>query len=296
LNQYDKQYNDLVKEIIDNGYTDEGTEVRGRWESDDSPAYSKSVLSYQLKFDNTELPILTTKHVAWQSAIKELLWIWQKKSNRVQDLRDMGVNIWNQWERKDGSIGKAYGYVLGRKFRRKWVTSKRKLLNNRFWNIKVLKKYDQVDYLLHELKNNPSSKRHVTELWIPSLLDKMALTPCIHLTQWHVKEGKLHLEVRGRSNDVALGQPFNVFQYNVLQRIFAQVLGYELGEYTFTLGDGHIYSRHEQDLLNQIQEESRSLPELWINPDVKDFYDFTIDDFKLIDYDHGGRRKYEVVV
>ncbi len=133
-------------------------------------------------------------------------------------------------------------------------------------------------------------------LWNPDDLDGMALTPCVYETQWYVKEGKLSLEVRARSNDMALGNPFNVFQYNVLQRMIAQVLGYELGEYIFNIGDCHIYTRHIDNLNIQMKREQYEAPKLWINPDIKNFYDFTIDDFKLIDYKHGDKLTFEVAV
>ncbi|MCY8230049.1 thymidylate synthase, partial [Bacillus spizizenii] len=214
MTQFDKQYNSIIKDIMNNGISDEEFNVRTKWDSDGTPAHTLSVISKQMRFDNSEVPILTTKKVAWKTAIKELLWIWQLKSNDVTELNKMGVHIWDQWKQEDGTIGHAYGFQLGKKNRN---------LNG--------EKVDQVDYLLHQLKNNPSSRRHITMLWNPDELDSMALTPCVYETQWYVKQGKLHLEVRARSNDMALGNPFNVFQYNVLQRMIAQVTGYELGEY-----------------------------------------------------------------
>ncbi|MEC5220034.1 thymidylate synthase [Bacillus atrophaeus] len=279
MTQFDKQYNTIINDIINNGVSDEEFNVRTKWDADGTPAHTLSVISKQMRFDNSELPILTTKKVAWKTAIKELLWIWQLKSNNVNELNKMGVRIWDQWKREDGTIGKAYGYQLSKKNR---------MLNG--------EKVDQVDYLLHQLKNNPSSRRHITMLWNPDELDSMALTPCVYETQWYVKQGKLHLEVRARSNDMALGNPFNVFQYNILQRMIAQVTGYELGEYIFNIGDCHVYTRHIDNLKIQMEREQFEAPELWINPEVKDFYDFTIDDFKLIDYKHGDKLSFEVAV
>lgn len=277
----DIKYKNLIKKISSKGVWDKGTNVRTVWDSDGTPAYTKSIIGETLRFDNSEVPILTTKRVAWQSAIKELLWIWQQKSNVVQDLRDVGVNIWNQWELRDGTIGKAYGAQLRKKNRVHPET-----------NLYI----DQVDYLLHQLKNNPSSRRHITTLWNPDDLDDMSLTPCVYMTHWHVTGNKLHLEVFCRSNDIALGNPLNVFQYNVLQRMVAQVLGYELGEYIYHIGDCHYYERHENSLLEQVDRESYEAPKLWINPEIDNFYDFTIDDFKLIDYKHGDFINFEVAV
>ncbi|QHM16501.1 Thymidylate synthase 1 [Bacillus subtilis] len=279
MSQFDKQYNSIINDIINNGISDEEFYVRTKWDSDGTPAHTLCVISKQMRFDNSEVPILTTKKVAWKTAIKELLWIWQMRSNDVNDLNKMGVHIWDQWKQEDGTIGNAYGFQLSKKNRN---------LNG--------EKVDQVDYLLHQLKNNPSSRRHITMLWNPDELDSMALTPCVYETQWYVKQGKLHLEVRARSNDMALGNPFNVFQYNVLQRMIAQVTGYELGEYIFNIGDCHVYTRHIDNLKIQMERQQFEAPELWINPNVKDFYDFTIDDFKLINYKHGDKLLFEVAV
>ncbi|MER2006525.1 MAG: thymidylate synthase [Psychrobacillus sp.] len=298
MNHADRQYKFLVDTIHRVGTWDKYQNVRTKW-ADGTPAYTKSWMGLKMTFDNSEVPIITTKHVAWKTAIKELLWIWQMKSNRVQDLRDMGVNIWNEWELKDGTIGKAYGYQLGKKNRRYDIDK----TNLEALNVKLPVQInngkfilDQVDYLIQELINNPSSRRHITTLWNPDDLDDMSLTPCVYETQWHVKDGRLHLEVGCRSNDIALGNPFNVFQYNVLQRMIAQVVGLKLGNYNYRIGDVHYYERHEDALLEQVNRESFEAPTLWINPEVKNFYDFTIDDFKLINYQHGEKTNYEVAI
>lgn len=290
MNQADVQYGKIVKEIIENGYNDFDEKVRTVW-LDGTPAHTLSSIGHSMRFDNTQVPILTTKKVAWLTAIKELLWIWQMKSNVVPVLRAMGVNIWNQWEQDDRTIGKAYGYQLGKKNRNIIEKTYSEDAVSIIWS-----KVDQVDYLLYQLKNNPASRRHITTLWNPDELDEMSLTPCVYETQWHVKNNKLHTEVRCRSNDMALGNPFNVFQYNVLQRMIAQVLGYELGEYIYHIGDAHVYTRHIEGLQEQINRESFEAPTLWINPEVTNFYDFTIDDFKLIDYQHGDKISFEVAI
>lgn len=217
----------------------------------------------------------------WKSSLIELLWIWQKKSNVVQDLRDMGSKIWDEWEREDGTIGKAYGYQLSKKNQIHPET-----------NLYI----DQVDYLLYQLKNNPFSRRHYVTLWNPDDISDMALTPCVHSTMWQVRHGKLCLEVFCRSNDMALGNPFNITQYNILQRMIAQVTGLELGEYIYNISNAHIYDRHIDDITEQVEREVYDLPEIWINPEIKDFYDFTIDDIKLINYKHGKAIGYEVAI
>lgn len=290
----DEQYNKMIEDIIEHGYTDEGESVRTVWDSDGTPAHTKSLIGRHFHFDNNEVPILTSKRVAWKTAIRELLWIWQQKSNNVKDLQAAGVQIWNQWEQPDGTIGKAYGYQLGKEIR----TSTKRVIEGLSdeGECTVVVYQDQVDYLLDQLKNNPSSRRHITTLWDADDLSEMALTPCVWSTQWFVKGGKLHLKVISRSGDMALGVPFNVFQYNVLQRMIAQVTGYEVGDYFFEIGDAHIYTRHFEGLKEQIKREPFDAPTLWINPEVKNFYDFTIDDFKLIDYKHGKKIAYEVAV
>lgn len=305
MSQADLYYKEIIENVVKHGYFNEYENVRAKWK-DGSPAYTKSSIGYSLRFDNSEVPILTTKKVAWVTAIKELLWIWKMQSNKVKDLRNMGVKIWNEWELPDGTIGKAYGYQLGKRNRKvKIDNTLKQMIKNGQLSIKKLTllnkifgyvKLNQVDYLLYQLKTNPSSRRHITMLWNPDDLDDMSLTPCVYETQWHVKDYKLHLEVRCRSNDLGLGHPFNVFQYNVLQRMIAQVLGYEVGEYIYHIGDAHIYSRHYKPLLEQIDRETYDAPILWINPEIKSFYDFTIDDFKLIDYKHGEKVDLEVAI
>lgn len=289
MSQADIQYKGIIETILAKGYSDENEKVRTVWD-DGTPAHTVSSIGKSMRFDNSEVPILTSKKVAWKWAIKELLWIWQMKSNVVQDLRDMGVDIWDEWELPDGTIGKAYGYQLAKKNRQILVPIHHSV------NGCKLEMVDQVDYLLNQLETNPASRRHITTLWNPDDLDNMALTPCVYETQWHVKDNKLHLEVRCRSNDMGLGNPFNVFQYNVLQRMIAQVTGYELGEYIFHIGDSHVYDRHIEPIKEQMKRETYEAPTLWINPEVKNFYDFTIDDFKLINYKHGEPVNLDVAI
>ena len=302
MGQADKYYNAIVEEVLMNGVWDKGMNVRTKWK-DGTPAYSKSVIGRSLRFDNSELPILTSKEVKWEAAIKEApIWIWQKKSNVVQDLRDMGVKIWNEWELDDGTIGKAYGYQLGKRIYKYPVEKVDFSLLDPQYGYEFIHSsveyiyLDQVDYLIQELKNNPASRRHITMLWSWDDIQDMSLTPCVYETQWHVKEGKLFLEARARSNDLGLGHPFNVFQYNVLQRMIAQILNLELGEYIFHIGDAHIYERHIDVLTEQLTAETYEAPTLWINPEVKSFYDFTIDDFKLENYQCGKFRPMEIAI
>lgn len=293
MSKFDMIYNDIIQDIIDNGTWDKDQNVRTKW-ADGTTAYTKSIINKQIKLDNSEVPILTTKKVAWKTAIKELLWIWQMKDNNVDNLNKMGVHIWDEWKQEDNTIGRAYGYQLGKKCRRDDIEFRGGIGNPILQKIPI--KIDQVDYLLMQLKHDPSSRRHITSLWNIDDLDDMALQPCVWNTHWQVSEGKLHLTVGIRSNDVALGNPFNVFQYYVLQRMIAQVIGYELGSLTFNVDNIHAYERHIEPLQEQLQRIQYNAPELWINPSITNFYAFTIDDFKLIDYKHGDKLPMEVAL
>ena len=246
-----------------------------------------------MKFDNKEVPILTQKRVAWKTAIKEILAFWKDKEYRFDYFHKHNIHIWDEWEIKDGkwkgTIGPSYGYQMGK------LVRKGELLDI-VHGEPTYKMLDQVDYLLDQLKKNPSSRRHITSLWNIHDLDEMALNPCVWNTQWLVKEGSLHLIVGVRSNDMGLGNPFNVLQYYVLQRMIAQVTGYEIGTLTFNINDAHIYERHIEPLEKQISLPSYPAPILRINPEIKNFYDFTIDDFDLVGYEHGPTISMEVAI
>lgn len=300
MSQADIVYSKICKEILDNGIWDKGTEVRTRWESDGTPAYSKAIRKATMFFDNSEVPILTSKKVGVQTPIKEgLKWIWQDKSNDVEALNKMGVHIWDNWRRLDNSIGKAYGYQLGKKTKKVyWNQALETMLVNGYLSgceefvDHVL--LDQVDYLLYQLKVNPSSRRHITMLWNWDDIDDMALTPCVYETQWILQENKLHLVVGIRSNDMALGNPYNIYQYSIIQRCIAQVTGYELGTIEFEIKIPHIYERHIEGIQHQLTLPTYEAPTLWINPEIKSFYDFKIEDIRIENYQCGPSIFYEV--
>jgi len=285
MSKADEIFNNVVLDILRFGeFEDDPSSVRGRYD-DGTPALSKSLLNVQLRYDDpSEAPIPTTKKFGALTAINEMRWIWQLKSNRLEDLRAMGIKIWDNWEIKygewAGTIGPAYGYVLGQK--------------DRYLNGRMI---DQVDYLIHMLTYNPGSRRIKTTLWDVKLLDQMALEPCVWSTQWIKKGGRVHLTVDVRSNDICVGNPFNVFQYHVLQRMICQVTGNEPGSLVFNITDAHIYDRHIDVVKQQIEEQTYDAPELWINPEVKNFYEFTSDDFKIINRPNNVKRyDYEVVI
>jgi thymidylate synthase len=297
MSKADVIYKDLVVDIIDNGIWDKDQNVRTKW-ADGSPAYTKSVICKQIQFDNSEVPILTTKKVAWKTAIHELLWFYVKRTSDVSYLRENNVKIWEEWTREGNTIGKAYGYQLGKEFvnKKPMRVNNMEIISINDMKIDSWQMTNQVHNLIYELKNNPASRRHVISLWNIDDLHDMALYPCVWHNQWLVKENKLHLIVGIRSNDLALGNPFNIFQYYVLQRMIAQVTGYELGTLTFNINDLHIYERHVNPLLEHIDRKQFKAPELWINPEVRDFDDFTINDFRLINYKHGEAVPMEVAI
>lgn len=296
MSNYDIQYNNLVNKIIDDGIWDDDQEVRPKW-ADGTSAFTKSVISHQLTFDNKEVPILTTKRVAWKTAIHELLWFYVHRTSDVSYLRENNVKIWEEWTREDGTIGKAYGYQLGKPMQKgiKYLDFEDEEEHMYLRQVKDYGEYeDQVQKLIRELKDNPASRRHIISLWNIDDAWDMALQPCVWHCHFIVKQGKLHLIVGIRSNDVALGQPLNVFQYHVLQRMVAQVTGYELGTLTFNINDVHIYERHLEAIEEQVSLEPYGAPTLWINPEIKNFDDFTIDDFQLMNYNYHPSVSYEV--
>jgi thymidylate synthase len=211
--------------------------------------------------------------VAWKTAIKEMLRFYVERSNNVQ-----GLKIWDEWMREDGTIGKAYGYQLGKKI----IVGHEAIDSYDGFPMKLPIMSNQVHKLIDGLKNDPASRRHIISLWNIDDLWDMALYPCVWHSQWLVKEGTLHGIVGIRSNDMALGNPFNVFQYYVLQRMLAQVTGYKTGSLTFNINDAHIYERHVEPLKEQIFFEPFQAPKLWINPQVTNFDDFTVNDFVLV--------------
>ncbi|MED1125450.1 thymidylate synthase [Bacillus atrophaeus] len=299
----DVVYKDLINKVDREGKWDRGCNVRPKWK-DGTPAYTKSIINAQMKFDNSkEIPLLTQKRVPCFDPVKEILWIWRDKSNEVDRLRQMGCTVWDEWEREDGTIGRAYGWQLGNKYRKVKIDNilDQMMDDQEVSGFKIspeiTEEYvllDQVDYLLYVLKSNPNSRRIKTTLWCVEDLDDMALEPCVYETHWQLWDGKINLTVNVRSNDLGLGNPYNIYQYSILHRLIAQVTGHEVGEICFNIDNAHIYDRHMDHLKNQIRKPMHRAPKVWINPNVKSFYDFTIDDIKVLDYEHEKGFKLEV--
>lgn len=266
----DKIFVDMCRDIIDNGYSSVGEKVRPKWE-DGTPAHTIKRFGVVSRYDlSKEFPIITLRPTALKSAIDEILWIWQKKSNNVNELKS---RIWDSWADENGSIGKAYGYQLGRKY------------NFPEGNM------DQVDWILHQLKNSPASRRMVTNIFVHDDLKEMGLQPCAYSMTFNVSGKKLNAILNQRSQDVLVANNWNVAQYAILVHMFAQVSGLEAGEFVHVIADAHIYDRHIPLVEELITREQYTAPKLWINPEVKDFYKFTVDDFKLIDYKAGEQIK-----
>lgn len=315
----DTQYNTIIRKVLDNGVLDNPENVRTVY-ADGEKAPTKAIINQQIKFDNgTQSPILKTKRVPLKDPIKELFWIWQKMSNKVFDLQQMGCHVWDEWELSDGTVGRSYGWQLRNKRHR--IIADRvflEMVRNGELSAKADEEYsdeefedavayveeyieyvelNQVDWLLYMLKKNPHSRRIKTTLWCIEDLDAMALQPCVYETHWQLFDGKLCLTVNIRSNDLALGNPYNVYQYAILHRMIAQVTGHEVGEICFNIDNAHIYDRHLELIEQQIEGEiSEEEPTIWINPEVKSFYDFTVDDIKVENYNHNGSFSYEIAI
>ena len=277
MTQADKNFKETCKKILKEGYSSEGTGVRTRWE-DGTEANYISIVGVQNVYDvKKEFPMITLRNNSQtvKKAIDEILWIWQKKSNKVKELNS---HIWDQWAGKDGTIGKAYGYQLAKKYE--------------FKTKEGLKKMDQVDYVLYLIKNDPASRRIITNIFNHEDLKEMNLEPCAYGTQWLVKEGKLHLILNQRSQDMLAANGWNTMQYAALLCMFAQVSGLEVGTLTHNIGDCHIYDRHIPLIQKLIDADSiECKPKLIINNKTKDFYKFKIEDFKIENYDYNKEIK-----
>ena len=266
----DDLFINMCKDIIDNGYSTEGEKVRPKWE-DGTYAYTIKRFGVVNRYDlSKEFPAITLRKTYVKSAIDELLWIWQKKSNNVHDLKS---HIWDSWADENGSIGKAYGYQLGVKHKYKEGMM------------------DQVDRLIYDLKNNPYSRRMLTNIYVHQDLSEMNLYPCAYSMTFNVTGDRLNAILNQRSQDVLAANNWNVVQYAVLVHMLAQVTGFKPGELVHVIADAHIYDRHIPIVKELITRPTHPAPKFYMNPDVKDFYDFTLDDFRIEDYERGPQIK-----
>ena len=262
-----KQYHDLLKYVLEHG----------NQKGDRTGTGTLSVFGYQMRFDLSEgFPMVTTKKLHLKSIVHELLWFLKGDTN-VAYLQENGVRIWNEWADENGDLGPVYGH--------QW----------RNWNSEEI---DQIKEVVETLKNNPNSRRMLVSAWNPSVMPdtsvsfsenvangKAALPPCHAFFQFYVADGKLSCQLYQRSADIFLGVPFNIASYALFTLMMAQVCGYQPGEFIHTFGDAHIYNNHMEQVELQLSRDPRPLPTMKLNPEVKDIFDFTFDDFELLNYD-----------
>lgn len=270
----DHLFIEMCKDILENGVSTEGEKVRPKWE-DGTSAYTIKKFGVVNRYDlSKEFPAITLRKTAMKSCVDEILWIWQKKSNNVNDLIS---HIWDSWADENGSIGKAYGYQLGVKHKYKEG------------------EMDQVDRVIYDLKHNPYSRRIMTNIYVHQDLYAMNLYPCAYSMTFNVTKGKdsnklkLNAILNQRSQDILAANNWNVVQYAVLVHMLAQVCDMEVGELIHVIADAHIYDRHIPIIRELIQRPTYAAPTFWINPEIKDFYKFTVEDFRLENYITGPK-------
>ncbi len=276
-----KQYLDLLRHVRENG----------TFKGDRTGTGTYSVFGYQMRFDLSEgFPLVTTKKIHFKSVVHELLWFLKGDTN-TQYLKDNGVRIWDEWADENGDLGPVYGF--------QW----------RNWPNANGASVDQVKQVVEQLKSNPNSRRIIISAWNPSDLPdetispqqnvkegRMALAPCHAFFQFYVSEGKLSCQLYQRSADIFLGVPFNIASYALLTLMLAQVCDLEPGDFVHTLGDAHLYTNHQEQVELQLSRDPLPLPQMKINPEIKDIFDFTFDDFELVDYQHHEHIKGIVAV
>ncbi len=276
MSRADEIFRDMCTDILENGTDTKGEKVRPHWE-DGSTAYTIKKFGVINRYDlSKEFPALTFRKVAFKTCINEILWIWQKKSNNIKDLN---AHIWDEWADENGSIGKAYGYQLGVKHEYKEGM------------------FDQVDRVIYDLKNNPFSRRIMANMYVHADLHEMALYPCAYSMTFNVTENResgrlvLNAVLNQRSSDVLTANNWNVVQYAVLVHMLANVCDMEAGELVHVIADAHIYDRHVDIIKELIQRPMYPAPVFHINKDIRDFYEYSVDDFELTDYKYGQQVK-----
>ena len=263
MSRADELYRATCLDILENGFYDTELQVRPKW-SDGTPAHTVKKFGVVNRYDlKEEFPIMTLRRTYWKSAIDEILWIWQKKSNRIDEL---GSHVWDEWAGPDGTIGKAYGYQLGVKHRYPEG------------------EFDQVDRVLYDLKHNPASRRIMTNIYNHADLNEMNLAPCAYSMTFNVTGNTLNAILNQRSQDMLTANNWNVCQYAALVHMIAQVSGLQAGELVHVIADCHIYDRHVELVKRMLDNPMYDAPKFEIDPTVNDFYAFTKDSFKMVDY------------
>lgn len=263
MSKADGLFVNMCEQILTDGFSTEGETVRAHWE-DGSPAYTIKTFGVVNRYDlSEEFPALTLRPTAIKSAMDEILWIWQRKSNNIHDLKP---HIWDEWADEDGSIGKAYGYQMAKKY--KFAQGE----------------MDQVDNVLWQLKNQPQSRRIMTNIYNFADLSEMNLEPCAYSMTFNVTGSRLNAILNQRSQDILAANNWNVVQYSILLMMFAQVCGLEAGELVHLISDAHIYNRHVPVIEELIRRPQYPAPKVSLNPEIRDFYDFTTADITVEDY------------
>lgn len=263
MSKADGLFVNMCERILTDGFSTEGETVRAHWE-DGSPAYTIKTFGVVNRYDlSEEFPALTLRPTAIKSAMDEILWIWQRKSNNIHDLKP---HIWDEWADEDGSIGKAYGYQMAKKY--KFAQGE----------------MDQVDNVLWQLKNQPQSRRIMTNIYNFADLSEMNLEPCAYSMTFNVTGSRLNAILNQRSQDILAANNWNVVQYSILLMMFAQVCGLEAGELVHVISDAHIYNRHVPVIEELIRRPQYPAPKVSLNPEIRDFYDFTTADIRVEDY------------
>ncbi len=263
MSRADELYKATCLDILENGFYDTDLEVRPRW-ADGTPAHTVKKFGVVNRYDlKEEFPLMTLRRIYWKSALDELLWIWQKKSNRIEDL---GSHVWDEWAGADGTIGKAYGYQLGIQHQYKEGM------------------FDQVDRVIYDLKHNPASRRIMTNIYNHADLHEMNLYPCAYSMTFNVTGNTLNAILNQRSQDMLTANNWNVCQYAMLTMMMAQIAGLEAGELVHVIADCHIYDRHIPAVKAMLEKEGYPAPKVTLDPTVTDFYDFTKNSFTVENY------------
>ncbi|MDR2458288.1 MAG: thymidylate synthase [Clostridiales Family XIII bacterium] len=271
MSYQDEVFIKMCTDILETGVSTDNHKTRTKW-LDGTPAHTIKKFGIVNRYDlSKEFPALTLRPVPFKNAIDEILWIWQKKSNKTSDLNSQ---IWDLWKDEDGTIGKAYGYQLGIKYN--------------FGSNRIM---DQVDNIIWQLKNTPNSRRMITNIFNFADLKDMGLEPCAYSMSFNVTGNKLNGLLNQRSQDVLTANAWNVLQYSVLLHIFAQISDLKIGEFVHVINDVHIYDRHIDIIEKLIKKDVYPAPKFIINKDKKNFYDFTVDDFVLENYKTGEQIK-----
>ena len=282
MSKADKLFKQMCQDILENGTDTSDGNVRPIWTDTNEKAYTIKKFGVVNRYDlREEFPALTLRKTALKSAMDEVLWIYQRKSNNIHDLKP---HIWDEWADEEGSIGTCYGYVIGQK-------------DSRNGNV-----MDQMDFVLNEIKKNPYSRRIITNMFIPQYLDGGHLEPCAYSMTYNVTKDKdgnkvLNAVLNQRSQDILAANNWNVVQYSLLLMMVAQVSGMIAGELIHVIADAHIYDRHVEIIKELIKRDEYPAPKVWLNPEIKNFYDFTTDDLHVEDYQAGEQiRNIPIVV